>query len=256
MTEHAHSPARRVPVRRWLITIGVTALLAAGGVAVVTYGWEGARTGRFVAGAGIALLGMFAVIWRSLGTAGREVGSEPISGATWITLGRGSATVVLAGFLFVERPAGTLAWIPGLLLAAAAALDVVDGAVARATGSVSAVGERLDVEVDSLIVLVGVALAVRHGGAPVAFLLVGLARYAFVLGIRLRTLRGLPARELHPSRRRRAVGALTMIVTWLVVLPVPDESTSWALAALATGPLLASFGRDWLVVTGRSGAPE
>ena len=125
MTDHASSAVRRVPVRQWLITVGAPALLAAAGVAGVTHGWEGMRTNGFVVGAVGALLGVFAVTWRSLGVADREVDSEPITVATWITLGRGSAAVVLAGFLFVEPPGGSLAWIPGVLFASATVITIV-----------------------------------------------------------------------------------------------------------------------------------
>jgi len=199
----------------------------------------------------VGLAAISAVIRRCLEAARREAGPEPISGATWITLARGAATVVLAGFLFAAPTDGLTLWVPAALFGLAAGFDAVDGAVARATDTVSTVGGRLDVEIDSITVLVGTLLAVSFGGAAVAFLLVGVARYAFVAGITVRRRRQLPVYEMDPSERRRAVGAATMIATWLVLLPVPGPSVSWALSVVVLIPFVASFGRDWLVVSGR-----
>ncbi|MWV64607.1 CDP-alcohol phosphatidyltransferase family protein [Halorubrum sp. JWXQ-INN 858] len=251
MTDHATPSDVPRAARQWLGTAGATGLLALAGVGGLAAGWGGTVPPGFLVGSAVAFAFLAGVVWRCLGAARRDAGPEPITGATWITLVRGSAAVVLAGFLVAEPPGGAVAWVPGVLFAAAAALDAVDGAVARATDSVSAVGGRLDVEIDSASVLVGSALAVSYGGAPAAFLLVGFARYAFVAGIHARRRRGRTVSDLDPSDRRRAVGALTMVVTCLVLLPSPGESLSWLLAILVLGPFLASFARDWLVVSGR-----
>ncbi|MFC7114047.1 CDP-alcohol phosphatidyltransferase family protein [Natronoarchaeum sp. GCM10025703] len=73
-------------------------------------------------------------------------------------------------------------WLPGLLFAVAAAVDALDGAIARRLDCESKRGERLDVEIDALTVLVGSVLAVRYDVVPVVFAVVGIARYAFVGG--------------------------------------------------------------------------
>lgn len=250
MTEHAAGTGID-PTRQWLLTAGVTGVLALVGVAFLAHGSDDVATARFVAGAAVGLTAVSAVIRRCLEAARREAGPEPISGATWITLARGAATVVLAGFLFAAPTGGWTLWVPAALFGLAAGFDAVDGAVARATDTVSTVGGRLDVEIDSITVLVGALLAVGFGGATVAFLLVGVARYAFVAGIAARRRRDRPVYGMDPSDRRRAVGAATMIATWLVLLPVPGRSVSWALSVVVLIPFVASFGRDWLVVSGR-----
>lgn len=101
----------------------------------------------------------------------------------------GVGAAVLVGLSLVgvlpDRP-----WSLFLLLVPTFALDAVDGAVARRTGTVTARGGRWDMEVDSALLLI-VSLAVAQF-APWA-LGIGLARYAFGIGGRLRPAwRGRP----------------------------------------------------------------
>ena len=158
---------------------------------------------------------------------------------------------MLMGFLVVPKPDGAIAWAPGVLFALAAAVDAADGAIARRLDCESKRGERLDVEVDALTVFVGALLAVRYGVAPAVFVLVGLARYLFVAGIKYRRRRGSDVYELDPSDLRRALGGAAMVVIWLALLPVPGASLSRLLAWLVLVPFLLNFTRDWLVVSGR-----
>ncbi len=181
----------------------------------------------------------------------RESGRQQFTVATGVTVLRGSAILVLAGFVVVGRPDGLLAWIPALLFGAGALFDGLDGAVARATDTVSAFGARLDVEVDALALLVGTAVTVRIDAAPTVFLLVGLARYAFVGAIALRESRGLPVKTLPPRLSRRILGALGMIVVFVVLTPGLDQTHTRPLAVVAMIPFLLGFCRDWLLVTGR-----
>ncbi len=179
---------------------------------------------------------------------------EPVSLATWITVSRGAAIAVLAGFV-VTAPtaAGANVWLPAALFAVAAALDAVDGAVARATGRVTDFGARLDVEMDALVVLVGALVGVREGSLPALFLAVAGARYLFVAGRWWRRRRGRPVFELPPNRLRRPLGALAMLAVWLALLPVPGDAVSSAFAAAVAVPFLANFCWDWFGVTGRVG---
>ena len=185
-------------------------------------------------------------------TSGKLQDQSPhLTPATLVTVTRGTAAVLLAGFLVVARPDGLFAWLPALLFGAAALFDGLDGVLARATNSQSEYGALLDVEMDALALLVGVAVAVRAGQAPGYYLTVGVARYAFVAGIWLRRKRGKPVKELPPRLSRRVLGAFQMVVVFLALTPALGATESRLLAAVAMVPFLLGFARDWLLVTGR-----
>ena len=244
------SSRSRRPVR-WLAAAGMTTLFAlawVGGLTLV--GEDATRTEPFGFGILFGLSVVVGVTWVTFETVSHEADTR-LSLPTTITLTRASLVVVLFGFVLVEPPAAPTSWIPGALFAAAAVLDLVDGAVARATDATSETGARLDVEIDALTVLIGAALAVRYGMAPLVFLAVGVARYAFVAGIRLRRRRGLAVHELGASTVRRGVGAVAMATIWLALLPIPGQAASRALATVVVVPFLFAFLRDWLVVSGR-----
>ncbi|MCS6845178.1 MAG: CDP-alcohol phosphatidyltransferase family protein [Caldilineales bacterium] len=172
--------------------------------------------------------------------------------ATAVTLARGCLLGLLAGFLFLPRPAGGLAWLPVLVYTAAALTDFVDGYVARRTNRATVLGERLDMELDSLGALIAVSLAIAYGQLPLWALLMGLARYLFVAGILWRRRRGLPIYDLPPSVHRRAVAALFMSFVAVILWPVLYPPVTHFVALWFALPLAASFGRDWLVVSGRA----
>lgn len=171
--------------------------------------------------------------------------------ANAVTLLRGCLLGILAGFLFFPRPAGGLAWLPVLVYTAAALTDLVDGYLARVTDQPTLLGERLDMEFDSLGALLAVSLAVAYGQLPAWALLMGLARYLFVGGLAWRRWRGLPVYDLPPSAYGRLVAALFMSFVAVVLWPVLDPAATRFAAIWFALPLVASFGRDWLVVSGR-----
>ncbi|HST85612.1 MAG TPA: CDP-alcohol phosphatidyltransferase family protein [Kineosporiaceae bacterium] len=162
-----------------------------------------------------------------------------------VTLGRtvligGCATIgimVLAGEL-PARPWWLLA-----LVVPALALDAVDGIVARRTGTSSAVGARLDMEMDAALLLVLSAVSIRSLGWWV--LALGGMRYAFVAAAWFRPhLRG----KLEFSQFRRVVAAIqgvTLAVALAPVLPLVIARTAVALALVL---LMISFGRDVLTL--------
>ncbi|MEA1931073.1 MAG: CDP-alcohol phosphatidyltransferase family protein [Euryarchaeota archaeon] len=176
---------------------------------------------------------------------------EPITFATAVTLSRGAALAVFAGFLATGLPAGRVAWLPAVLFAIAAGLDTLDGAIARATDAISELGGRLDTEMDGLTVLFGTALIVAADLVPRVFLLVGLARYLFVFGCWLRRRRGRPVYDLPPSQLRRVLGGLAMATVWMALLPVTEPSVTRPVAVVVLVPFCFNFSRDWLAVSGR-----
>lgn len=244
--------ARRFPIAGgWLPLAALWAVptgLGAGGL--LAAGVEATALSGVALGGAVAL----AAIRVAVGRAGASAGAEPLTAATAVTILRASALALLGAYLVVDPIAAATVgdgWLAGGLFAVAAGGDAVDGAVARATDAVTELGAELDVEVDGATVLVGAAVAVVAGAAPVAFLAVGIARPLFAFGLRRRRRRGLPTHDLRPSRLRRPIGAATMLATWLALSPVPGTGGSRLLTAAVTVPVVASFLRDWLVASGR-----
>lgn len=239
---------RDLPVRRWLLACGFLV-----GSASAIAGVTSTVAGDAPSAAGVALLvaGQSLVIWLALCRATANAGAQPLTLATGITLARAGTVAVLGGFLFGAIWGVETGWLPAALFALAFALDAVDGAVARVTGRVTALGERLDLQMDALGVFVGTTLAVVQGDAPVIFVLVGLARYAFVAGIWLERRRGVAVSDLPPSRRRRPLAAGAMLVVVLALAPGPGGDFTWVLAGAFTVPFVVSFALDYLAVTGR-----
>ncbi|WP_157983779.1 CDP-alcohol phosphatidyltransferase family protein [Nesterenkonia muleiensis] len=175
-----------------------------------------------------------------------------VTSADRITLLRmaliGVLTAALVLTLASALPSRT--WTVLLLASLAAVLDAVDGWAARRAGMDSAAGARLDEESDAAALLVLTALLAMTVGWWV--LLIGLMRYLFVAGslIRRRWRQHLP----HSGFRRYvAAGQATAVVTGLApVVPIPLAA---ALAAAALTALLASFGRDILLLE-RSGGSD
>ena len=170
--------------------------------------------------------------------------------ATALTILRGTPVVVLAGLLPVGRQAGMLGWLPALLFGTAALLDAADGRIARATDSVSPLGDWLDTEVDAFAVLVAVVWAVQVGAVPAVFLIAGVARYLYTGALLVRRWRGRETAPLDEVSFRRVNGAVQMGVLFVLLAPVlPRVGTGIALVWLV--PVIGMFLRDWLVATRR-----
>ncbi len=169
-----------------------------------------------------------------------------------LTLLRGLALALLAGFLFLPRPMyGWLAWAPAILYTVLAILDYLDGYVARITNQATRLGEMLDGAFDALGLLVAVALAVWYGQLPAWYMLVGLSRYLFAFGLWRRRRHGQPVYELPPSRNRRMLAGFQMGFISVVLWPLFSPPGTTLAGIIFGGSILASFGRDWLVVSGR-----
>lgn len=163
--------------------------------------------------------------------------------ADWVTGFRALLTALLAAMLipnlFVN--AGNAVVIASV----AAALDGVDGWLARRTRTASAFGARFDMEIDALLILALSILGWKYGKAGAWILLAGLLRYIFVAaGWVLPWLR----RPLPPSWRRQAICVVQIVGLGLIVSPLaaPPSSAWWAMLLVAA--LLYSFLIDiiWL----------
>lgn len=240
--------------RRWWFAATLYALAAALSYALLRNIGLAEPAWRWVAPVALAMGFMLIVLRRGLPENHRRGETALFPGlglANAVTLVRGCLLGILAGFLLFPRPPGGLAWLPVLVYTAAAATDFVDGYLARVTNQPTLLGERLDMEFDALGALLAVSLAVAYGQLPAWALLMGLARYLFVGGLAWRTWRGLPIYDLPASSYGRIIAALFMSFVSVVLWPVLDPAATRFAAIWFALPLAASFGRDWLVVSGR-----
>lgn len=168
-----------------------------------------------------------------------RIGARRIGPADRVTLTRATlacGVAALTADAFV-RPPAVSALVA--LTVVALVLDSVDGAVARRTGTTSALGARFDMEVDAFLILVLSVHVARSAGAWV--LLLGAARYAFAAAAWVWPwLRGsLPARPW-----RKVVAAVVGIVLVCACSELLPALLSTAALLLAVGLLAESFGRD------------
>ncbi|UJH70875.1 CDP-alcohol phosphatidyltransferase family protein [Ornithinimicrobium sp. INDO-MA30-4] len=165
--------------------------------------------------------------------------------ADLVTLVRGGLACGAAGYavLVLRGEVPTQAWLIFAVAMLAVLLDGVDGAVARATGTQSRSGARLDAETDAALFLILSLIAAPLVGVWV--LASGLLRYAFGLGVMVKpTWR----RALPPRESRRVVAAIQGVVLASVFAPFIPVWLATTACALALALLVWSFGRDvvWL----------
>ncbi len=170
----------------------------------------------------------------------RAAGADRLGPADRVTLTR---ALLVGGVLalVVGGPAPVAVLVP--LTAVALALDAVDGQVARRTGTVSALGARFDMEVDSFLLLV---LSVHLAPSVGAWVLViGGMRYAFVAASwPLPWMGG----TLPPRFWRKVVAAAQGVVLAVAASGLLPPAATGALVAGALVLLVESFARDvtWL----------
>ena len=202
-----------------------------------------------VLGFGYALV----LIWQDL-PLNRRIGEQELLAdfgpGTVLTISRGVLVAVLAGFLFSSLPAGLLIWAPAGLYWIANLTDFLDGFLARKTNRVTLLGESLDIKLDGFGVLIATILIVQYRQVPLWYLLVGLARYLFVIGLWIRDRLGKTSIDLPPSVRRRAFAGIQMGFVGVILLPVfRPPGTYWA--ATVFGLLfLVGFVLDWFILSG------
>lgn len=145
--------------------------------------------------------------------------------ANVVTVTRLALAVALAVSAEQEQPRPVL----GALAGTALITDLVDGRLARATGTTTRLGARLDQEADALLILVLSGIVATDLGAWVWAL--GLIRYAFgVLFV------VVPALRTTPVRRRpwcRTVAAATgLVLATVVAVPLPSGVAAAAVAVV------------------------
>jgi phosphatidylglycerophosphate synthase len=153
--------------------------------------------------------------------------------ASWVTLARAALAVGVAVLAVLDTSVALLV----ALAAIALALDLVDGWVARRTGTETALGARFDGEVDAFLILaLSVYVAPSYGAWVLA---IGAARYLFLAGEWLLPWMRAP---LPPRRWRKLVAATQGVVLTVAATGMLPRALTQALLVVALALLAASMG--------------
>ena len=214
---------------------GAIALVAMGASLAATVGLGGAG---WIVGAACGV-----VMTVALARGALRYGHYRLGPADWVTLVRATFAVGVAMLVADSFDVSAHVALLVALAAVALVLDSVDGWVARRSRTASALGAKVDGEVDAFLILALSIYVARSAGAWV--LLIGVARYAFfAAGWWLPWMRA----ELPPRYWRKVVAAIQGIVLTIAAADfLPSPLTKAGLVG-ALALLGESFGRDvwWL----------
>ncbi len=182
----------------------------------------------------------------------RGLAGERLGPASWVTLARATLAVGVAALAADSFTNDTPVALLVTLAVVALALDLVDGPVARRTGTATALGARFDGEIDAFLIL---ALSVYVAPAYGAWVLaIGAARYVFLAGEWLLPWMRAP---LPPRRWRRLVAATQGVVLTVAAAEVLPRALVQVLLAVALALLTVSVGEcTWWLWRRRHGALE
>jgi CDP-diacylglycerol--glycerol-3-phosphate 3-phosphatidyltransferase len=238
---------------RWALFAAFCLLLLVAGGFTLQAAWQPQHAVLWTALASTWTAYVLLVFWRGLPENSRAGESELLPGlgpGNLLTLLRGLLVAGLAGFLFSPRPPGMIAWVPGLLYTLAVLCDYLDGWAARASNHATRLGERLDMSLDGSGVFTAALLAVQYGQVPAWYLVVGLARPAYLAGLWLWRRSGRRVYPLLPAVRRRAFAGVQMGFMAVMLWPIFSPPGTHLAAALFALPFLIGFVRDWLAAAG------
>ncbi|SEQ79925.1 Phosphatidylglycerophosphate synthase [Loktanella sp. DSM 29012] len=153
--------------------------------------------------------------------------------------------VLCAGIGASVPLAPEVSWAVFGIAAVALSLDGVDGWLARRQALVSAFGARFDMEVDALLAAVLALLLFMDGRAGPELLVLGGARYVFVLASYVWPWLDTP---LPASFRRKLVCVIQIAALAALALPVLPYAAGRVIALTASVLLVWSFAVDirWL----------
>jgi len=249
----AHHPSLTKLRVRWCLVTALSFLLLSLGYVFVRSAWYPGHAHKWLVWSVLVMAIQLGILWWGLQHNHRRHEDKllPTFGyGNRLTLLRGVMIGMLAGFLFAPRPLNALAWAPALLYTSACVLDYLDGYIARITNHATVLGEILDIEFDGLGLLIAVTLAIQYGQIPLWYLILGLGRQLFIVGIWARRRLDLPVYELPPSDNRRVIAGFQMGFVSVMLWPVFSPPMTTLACVLFSIPLAGSFGRDWLVVSG------
>ena len=237
--------------RRWFLTAVIWA-----SVLLLTYQqllqvWPFAT--RWAVVASVVLAYNLWVVWTGLPDNHRKGESALLPTFGWgntVTLIRGLALGLFAGFLGSPWPLGALGWLPALFYSFVTIVDRFDGTLARLTNQTTELGSKLDLEFDSLGVLLVIGVAVWYGQLPWWFLPFGLTPYLFIFGLWWRKRQGLPIYELPPSTHRRVIAGFHVNALIFPLWPILPADAVTLIQLVYAIPVTLGFWRDWLVMSG------
>ena len=163
--------------------------------------------------------------------------------ANYVTAIRALLTLLLAALAFVA-PSARIGWIAGWTAGGVAALDGVDGWLARRARMQSAFGARFDMETDAALLLVLSALALRLDKAGAWVLLIGLMRYLFVATGWLLPWLTAPLTATVRGKTVAVVQMVTLAIALVLPRPLASAATPTALALLIWS-FAIDVGRLW-----------
>lgn len=160
--------------------------------------------------------------------------------ANHVTMVRAMLVALLASLVLERLTPGAVWWVIGAT-ALMAAIDGLDGWLARRTRMASAFGARFDTEVDALLILILSILVWRYEKAGAWVIACGLMRYVFVVaGWILSWLAG----PLQPTFRGKAVAVGQLAGLSLALAPIVPAPASAIVAAITLAALVWSFAID------------
>jgi CDP-diacylglycerol--glycerol-3-phosphate 3-phosphatidyltransferase len=173
--------------------------------------------------------------------------------ANHITIARGWGISLMAGFIFIPLSeaafSSTLAlWLPGLIYLLVGCADFLDGLWARVSQRTSVLGQKLDVDMDALGLLIASVLSISWGRLPKIYLVVGFSYYIFQFGKWILKRRG---KRVHPLKERpfaRVMAGIQMVFVGLSLLPLFAVPLLHLAAFYFLLPFLAGFLWDWLTI--------
>ncbi|MEX1247743.1 MAG: CDP-alcohol phosphatidyltransferase family protein [Anaerolineales bacterium] len=246
---HARASAFRALRLRWAFALiaGLLALFAFRGL--LAGQWPTSQSNPWFVLAALVFVFQFSILWfdlpqNSLKSKNRLL--PRLGPGTWLSLLRLLALSMLGGFLWPARPSGWLAWAPFALLLLFSLLDLADGYAARVSGKATRLGEKLDLDLDARGMLVAALLAFHYAAAGWWYLLVGLARYIYLIAVWARKQMGLRFASPPNCLRRPFAGTQLGIGSALLAPGLPAELTVF-ISSVSMVPFLANFLYDWWV---------
>jgi CDP-diacylglycerol--glycerol-3-phosphate 3-phosphatidyltransferase len=249
---NTHESALSILRKRWFALLSVQALLILIGYQVLDNWWSTQFAYRWVVLAAFFAVYFAAILWRNLTNNIRPregILLNKFGPGNLLTISRGFLLAFLFGFLFSPWPPDWLAWIPGVIYTVAALADLFDGYLARKLDHETVLGEKLDLSLDGLGLLIASILLVQYHQVPIWYLLVGIARYLFLFGIWLWRKKGKPVYKLAENSTRRPFAGAQMGFVAVVLYPLFSPPGTYLAAALFAIPFLIGFLLDWLDVS-------
>jgi phosphatidylglycerophosphate synthase len=238
----ANSPLRLpgAPLRSSVIRAVIACFIFLLGLTPVVASWT--MSGADYIRRSVTLFAAAAVL--IVGLAGAHHPFPRFGVANTVTLVRVALVAALAGLLG-ETPAPRMASLAVAIVIIVAALDGLDGWLARRGAQSSAFGARFDMETDAALILILSILVWQHGKAGVWVIACGLMRYAFVASGWVLTWMAGPLRS---TIRGKSVAIGQFIGLAAALSPLVPVPVSNVVAAITLALLTWSFAVDiaWL----------